>query len=73
MVIELDISSIELSRKDVKKGIKLPAFLTSELAEDIGIHIGDGCMNIYPNLMEMTTFINALGIHLMIENGMITS
>jgi hypothetical protein len=39
-----DTSSIKFSWKDKIKGIKLPQELTEELAEDIGIHIGDGSM-----------------------------
>jgi DNA-binding transcriptional regulator WhiA len=36
--------TIELSRKDVEKGLKFPAEMSPELAEIIGIHFGDGCM-----------------------------
>ena len=40
----LDLSMVIFSRKDKEKGIILPEYLTEELAEDIGIHIGDGSM-----------------------------
>lgn len=46
---KLDVSKIEFSRKDKLKGIKLPTKLTCNLAEDVGIHIGDGTMGIYSN------------------------
>ncbi len=35
-----------LSYNDIKRGLKLPGVLTKELAEETGIHIGDGYMNI---------------------------
>jgi len=47
--ITFDISQIPFSKKDLKKGIVLPHSLSPQLAEDIGIHIGDGAMNIFPN------------------------
>ena len=40
----LDLSNIQFSRGDLKKGIKLPQTITSGLAELLGIHIGDGSM-----------------------------
>ncbi len=40
-----DLSKIEFSRNDVKKGLTLPSELTPELAEDLGIMTGDGCLN----------------------------
>ncbi len=43
-MIKLDISQIKLSKGDVRKCIRLPEKLTPELAEDLGIHIGDGSM-----------------------------
>jgi len=39
-----DTSDIDFSWADKRKKITLPKFLTEELAEDIGIHIGDGSM-----------------------------
>lgn len=42
MGIELDVSGIELSKNDIKRELKLPDKLTKELAEDIGIMVGDG-------------------------------
>lgn len=40
--MEIDLTSIEMSRKDVKKRLQLPVQLTESLAEDIGIMVGDG-------------------------------
>jgi len=37
-------SVVKFSHKDRKKGIKIPTKLTPKLAEDIGIHIGDGSL-----------------------------
>jgi intein/homing endonuclease len=42
-----DISEIPFSRQDRLRNIILPTFLSEQLAEEIGIHIGDGFMNIY--------------------------
>lgn len=40
--MKLNISNIKLSTFDLKRGLTLPDKMTSELAEDIGIMIGDG-------------------------------
>ena len=45
--MELDISMVERSKNDLKKGLKLPNKLTYELAEDIGIMVGDGHIRLY--------------------------
>lgn len=42
--MEFGLSRIKFSKKDLAKGIKIPIGLTEELAEDIGIHIGDGSL-----------------------------
>jgi hypothetical protein len=42
--IEFNLSEIEFSRRDKEKGIIIPTRLTKELAEDIGIHLGDGSL-----------------------------
>jgi hypothetical protein len=47
--ITFDISQISFSKKDLRKGIVLPHSLSPQLAEDIGVHIGDGAMNIFSN------------------------
>lgn len=45
--IEFDVSEIEFSRPDKLRKITLPTSMNGHLAEDIGIHVGDGSMNIY--------------------------
>jgi len=42
--MEFDLSRVKFSRKDLIKGIKIPTELTEELAEDIGLHTGDGTL-----------------------------
>lgn len=41
------VKGIEFSWKDIKRGIKLPKKMNEDLAEETGIHIGDGCLFIY--------------------------
>ena len=41
----LDNSRIDLSKKDKEKQIKLPNKITPELAEEIGMHYGDGFLS----------------------------
>ena len=43
---KLNISEVEFSWKDKIKKITIPEELTPDLAEDIGIHIGDGNLHI---------------------------
>ena len=43
------IDNISYNRADLRKGIILPERLSSELAEETGLHIGDGTMNFYIN------------------------
>lgn len=40
--MKLNLSKVEFSKVDIKRGIKIPRFLSSSLAELIGTHIGDG-------------------------------
>ena len=40
-----DVSEIELNKYDKLKNLKFPEELTPELAEEIGIHIGDGFLS----------------------------
>lgn len=44
--MKFDLSKIEMSRSDIKRGVRLPEFLDKELAEFIGIMIGDGHLRI---------------------------
>jgi len=41
-----DLSKIQMSKNDIKKGLKLPEKMTNWLAEDIGIMIGDGSITV---------------------------
>ena len=45
--MKLDISEIEFSNKDRKRNILIPNKITKELAELIGIIMGDGSTGIY--------------------------
>jgi intein/homing endonuclease len=46
-MFRLDNSKVEFSLNDVKRKLKVPNFLTEELAEDIGFHLGDGYLGNY--------------------------
>lgn len=48
--MQLDISKVEFSNKDIRNRIKIPTRLTPKLGYLVGIHIGDGCMNIYKRM-----------------------
>jgi len=43
----LKVHEVDFSKNDLKKNIFLPKSINADLAEEIGIHIGDGSMNIY--------------------------
>jgi len=43
--LSLNINEVILTKSDIKKGIKLPNKLTPKLAEEIGMHIGDGYLS----------------------------
>lgn len=43
--LRLDISKVRMSTFDLKKRIRLPTHLTPLLAEEIGIHLGDGFLS----------------------------
>lgn len=45
--MELDNSKVEFSKVDLKQGVRIPSNITPELAYFVGLHIGDGSMNIY--------------------------
>ena len=46
--MKLDTSKIKFSNSDFKRNLILPERLTPELAEETGLHIGDGSMSFYP-------------------------
>lgn len=43
--LDLDTSKVNFSKYDIKRKIKLPRKLTPELAEEIGMHFGDGFLS----------------------------
>lgn len=43
---KFDLSNVEFSRNDMKLGIKVPEYLTEDLAYFLGFHVGDGYMGI---------------------------
>ena len=43
--MHLNLSKVRFSKRDKEKGIIIPNELTKELAEDVGIHIGDGSLH----------------------------
>lgn len=46
--MKFDLSNIQLSKNDIRRGLILPECPSPELAEFIGILVGDGYMNYYP-------------------------
>jgi len=56
--MNFDLSQIEFSKRDLQKSIKIPSALTKELAEIIGLHIGDGHLGYrkdkYQYVIQMT-------------------
>jgi intein/homing endonuclease len=44
--MKFDKNNFQLNKCDIKKGLELPKKMSKELAELVGIHFGDGCMNI---------------------------
>ena len=58
---KFDISEIELSKNDIKRGLILPTKPSKELSEFIGILTGDGYINSYKrynHIMEITGNLN---------------
>ncbi|MFH0956695.1 MAG: LAGLIDADG family homing endonuclease [Candidatus Aenigmatarchaeota archaeon] len=43
----MDLSGVEKSKHDEKFLVKIPSAINEKLAEETGIHIGDGSMNVY--------------------------
>jgi len=52
--MDFNLNKVRFSYKDREKQIKIPKYLTPGLAEDIGIHIGDG--SLYKCNSKRTTF-----------------
>ncbi len=53
----LDLSKVKKSRNDLKRKLKLPTKLTPQLAEDLGIMVGDGSINIYQRNKRATDYM----------------
>ena len=56
--MKLDSSKVEFSKNDIERNVKIPSYLTNELAYYIGIHVGDGCLNMYKRKTCNTTDYN---------------
>lgn len=53
--VKWQTDKINFSRKDKEKKIKLPIEMSIELAEEIGIHLGDGCLSKKKNYFSVKT------------------
>lgn len=51
--VYLNPENVIFSRTDVFKKIRLPSEMSKELAEEIGIHIGDGCLSFNRNYFSV--------------------
>lgn len=51
-----ELPCVELSTYDIKRGLKLPTRISKEVAEELGIHVGDGCLYSYVNNFGTTGF-----------------
>ncbi len=49
--MRLDISTIKLSKNDLRFGVRIPTTLTEELAEFMGIMMGDGHLGYYRGIL----------------------
>jgi len=47
--MRFDLSKIDFNKSDIKKHIILPKRMSADLAEEVGLHLGDGSMNFYKN------------------------
>lgn len=59
--MKLNISIVNPSTADLRRGLKLPQELTPELAEDIGIMLGDGHIGRYVSHGKVTHQISVAG------------
>jgi len=53
--IALNCKKVTYTPNDIKKGIIFPNKMTSELAEEIGVHLGDGCLSKNRNYFSVKT------------------
>tara|TARA_Y100000310_G_C20674081_1_gene811905 strand:- start:1832 stop:2617 length:786 start_codon:yes stop_codon:yes gene_type:complete len=59
--MKFDNSKIKFSKNDLRKNIILPDEMTPLLAEEIGLHVGDGSMNFYKNKNNQKGFYQLRG------------
>jgi hypothetical protein len=53
--VSLDLKEITFTSSDIRKQINFPNKMTPELAEEIGIHLGDGCLSKSRNYFSVKT------------------
>lgn len=51
--IYLNLRNVKFSKFDRLKNIKLPKKMSEELAEEVGVHIGDGCLSYNKNYFSV--------------------
>jgi intein/homing endonuclease len=54
--MKLDISKVEFSRNDIKRGIRIPKKMDQKLAEFLGIMVGDGHVGLYQGKRGKVTY-----------------
>lgn len=47
----------KFSYNDIKRELKVPKYLTKSLAEEMGIHLGDGSLGIYRNKFAINSYL----------------
>ena len=52
-IIELNSNDIKFSKRDQEKNIQFPTEMSIQLAEEIGIHLGDGCLSYNRNYFSV--------------------
>src|SRR3989338_2794915 len=53
--VSLDLRAVNYTSNDIKKRIIFPNKVTTELAEEIGVHLGDGCLSKNRNYFSVKT------------------
>lgn len=53
--LKIDLRGIRFSKRDREKKICFPTEMSVELSEEIGIHLGDGCMSLNRNYFSVKT------------------
>lgn len=57
MQIKYNEIMLKFSYNDIKRELKIPKYLTKDLAEEIGIHLGDGSLGIYRNKFAIKNYL----------------